>query len=106
MRLKEKQLEVVMNISVRLFTTLREISGKRNVVVSFEKGPVTLMSVLVRLAELFGREFKDYLFTEEGAVRGHLSILINGKGIGRLEGVEAELNEGDQVAIVPPVGGG
>jgi molybdopterin synthase sulfur carrier subunit len=95
-----------MNISVRLFTTLREISGKRKVVVSFEKGSATIMSVLVRLAELFGKEFKDYLFTEEGAVRGHLSILVNGKGIGRLEEFETKLNEGDQVAIVPPVGGG
>jgi molybdopterin synthase sulfur carrier subunit len=95
-----------MNITVRLFTTLREISGKRHVVMSFEKDSVTIMSVLVRLAELFGKDFKDYLFDEKGAVRGHLSILINGKGIGRLEAFKTELNEGDQVAIVPPVGGG
>ena len=95
-----------MNVTVRLFTTLREISGKRKVIMSFDSDSVTVMSVLRRLAQIFGKEFEEYLFDEEGTVRGHLSILINGKGVGRFEELETELNEGDQVAIVPPVGGG
>jgi len=39
-------------------------------------------------------------------VREHLQLLVNGKSVSLSEELETRLREGDEVAIVPPVGGG
>ncbi len=97
-----------MQISVRFFTVLREITGKREEVLQFSSGEkVTVRLVLIKLAQRYGRDFCDYVFTAAtGEVRGFLQFLVNGKSVAALEGFETHLADGDVLAIVPPVGGG
>jgi molybdopterin synthase sulfur carrier subunit len=100
----ERELHV--RISVRFFTVLRELAGKGEDVLAFGAGKVTVNSVLQALAARHGTEFKDYLFNEQGKVREPLQLLVDGKAIMRLEGLETELKDGSQLAIIPPVSGG
>ena len=72
----------------------------------FDLGIVTVKDVLEDLAKRYGEEFKDYLYNEEREVREHLQLLVNGKNVSLLEELKTQLKEGDQVAVVPPVGGG
>lgn len=90
---------------MKFFTTLREITGKKQdqIVLSRAK---TLQSLLKQLSRKYGDEFNDYLYDELGNVRGHLHLLVNGQSITALRGLRTQLKEGDQVAILPPVGGG
>jgi molybdopterin synthase sulfur carrier subunit len=62
--------------------------------------------VFEELVKKYGKEFKDYLYNEKGRVQDHLQLLVNGKSVSLLEELDTQLREGDQVAIVPPVGGG
>jgi molybdopterin synthase sulfur carrier subunit len=97
-----------MRISVRFFTVLREITGKKEEALEIpdeEKG--TIATVLKSLASRYGEPFFDYVFEPKtGAVKGFLQFFINGQSSDAMQGLETKLEEGDVLAIVPPVGGG
>jgi len=96
---------LTFKVTARFFTTLREITGKKEELVEFSK-IATINSLLKQLSRKYGKDFDDYMFDELGDVRGHLQILVNGKSITAMGGLKTKLKEGDQVAILPPVGGG
>jgi molybdopterin synthase sulfur carrier subunit len=94
-----------LKITVKFFTTLREIVGKKEEQIEFSR-PITVEALLKQLSKSYGKEFVDYVFDELGNVRGHLQFLVNGKSITTMQGFKTKLNNGDQIAILPPVGGG
>jgi molybdopterin synthase sulfur carrier subunit len=95
-----------VQISVRLFTTLRELAGRGEETLEFSAKSVTVKEVLKALAEKHGRAFKEYLYDDKDKVREHLQILVNGKSASLMKDLETRLEEKDVVAVVPPVGGG
>ena len=94
-----------MKIGVKYFTSLREITGKKEEEVEFS-GIITVKELLALLSEIYGRPFLDYLFDKKGNVQTYIQILINGRGIEASQGLETKLKDGNVVAIFPPVGGG
>jgi len=96
---------LTFKVTVRFFTTLREITGKKEEQIEFSKA-TTVGALLKQLPKKHGKEFNDYVCDELGSVRGHLHFLVNGQSITALHGLRTKLKEGDQVAILPPVGGG
>lgn len=96
---------MTFKVTVKFFTTLREITGKKEEQIEFSKA-ATVESLLKSLSQKYGKEFDDYVYDELGSVHGHLSILVNGQSITGLRGFSTRLNEDDTIAILPPVGGG
>jgi molybdopterin synthase sulfur carrier subunit len=94
-----------VKVVVRFFTTLREITGKKEEPIELPAS-ASVNAVLRKLSESYGADFNDYVFDELGDVRGHLEILVNGRSVSTLSGLRTQLKDGDQVAILPPVGGG
>lgn len=90
---------------MRFFTTLREITGKKEESVEFSK-PANVESLLKQLSKKYGKDFDDYVFDELGNVRGHLQFLLNGQSVTTLKGLKTRLKDGDKLAVLPPVGGG
>jgi len=97
-----------LQVSVRFFTNLREITGKREETMEFpNRKKVTLNTVLERLKEQYGRSFVEYVYDRKsGEVKGFLQFLINGRSVSTDNGLDTELVDGDVLAIIPPVGGG
>ena len=97
-----------MRVSVRFFTSLREITGKKEETLEFPKGEtVTLKKVLERLSERFGKDFVDYVYDRKtGEVKGFLQFLVNGRSAATENALDTKLCDGDVLAIIPPVGGG
>jgi len=96
---------LTFKVTARFFTTLREITGRKEEHIEFSK-TATVNSLLKQLSRKYGKEFDDYMFDELGEVRGHLQILVNGQSVTTMHGLKTRLKEDDQVAILPPVGGG
>jgi MoaD family protein len=94
-----------MRVTVKFFTALREIVGKREEELEFSRG-TTVKELLKHLSESYGQPFKEYIYSEKGRAKSHLQFLINGKSIATLKGFETKLKDGDKIAIIPPIGGG
>jgi len=100
-----KSKKASIRVKVKFFTTLREIVGKKEEQIELSRC-VTVDTLLRQLTKRYGKEFEDYVYDELGNVRGHLQFLINGTSITALQGFKTKLREGNQLAILPPVGGG
>ena len=94
-----------MNIKIRFFTSLREITGKKVDEIQSQNA-ITVEELLTLLSEKYDENFTEYVYTKRGTVQDFLSFLVNGKNINVLQGFDTELKQGDTVAILPPVGGG
>jgi molybdopterin synthase sulfur carrier subunit len=94
-----------MQVEVRFFTVLREITGKKKEEIQLQS-TITVEELLIELSTKYGKKFREYLYNEKGKVHDYLSILVNGKSTNALQGLDTELKEGYIIAILPPVGGG
>lgn len=95
----------MLKVKVRAFARLRELLRGREIEVELSDGS-TLTDLLSALVETYGKELKEYLFSESGDLREHFVIYINGVGVNEAGGVNRALREGDVVAILPPISGG
>lgn len=93
---------------MRFFASLRELVGKKVEYIEFQGGEeATVEKVLKRLSEIYGKDFVEYVFDREtGEIQSYLLLLVNGRSITVLDGLETRLIDGDVLAILPPVGGG
>lgn len=67
----------------------------------------TLRELLDILVDRYGEDFRKIIYREESKeLRRGMRILINGRDIGVLGGLDAGLEEGDQVSFLPPLSGG
>lgn len=94
-----------MLVTVRFFTTLWEITKQRKQEVEMQDTS-TLADLLTILSDKYGRRFKDYIYDETGQANPYLQFIINGKTISKSEHLTTRLKDRDEIAIIPPVGGG
>ncbi|TRO46910.1 MoaD family protein [Candidatus Bathyarchaeota archaeon] len=62
--------------------------------------------LLREVAARYGEGLREYLFTDEGGLHSHVVVILNGRGVGVLDGLDTPLTDGDRVAILPSIGGG
>mgnify|MGYP001057388432 CR=1 FL=1 len=92
-----------MKINIRVFGDLVSTLGRRQTV-ELDEG-ATILSLTNRLAEKAGLKRQDYLGNHK--VNGdELAVLVNGRNIRLLNGLETILHEGDEVVFLPPAAGG
>jgi molybdopterin synthase sulfur carrier subunit len=97
-----------LKVSVRFFTSLRELTGKKEETLEFSDDKTVMVdNVLKILSQRHGKCFVEYVYdAKTSEVRGFLQFLINGQSASTIEGLQTELKDGDVLAILPPVGGG
>jgi molybdopterin synthase sulfur carrier subunit len=93
---------------VRFFASLRELVGKKAESLEFQDSEeATVEKVLRRLSEIYGKDFVEYVFDRKtGEIQSYLLLLVNGRSITTVDGLETRFLDGDVLAILPPVGGG
>ena len=91
-----------MAVSVRIPTPLRKHTDGNEVVdVSGE----TAGEVLQNLAETYP-DLREKIFTEEGDIRRFVNVFANDRDIRFQDGTETQIQDGDEVSIVPAIAGG
>lgn len=100
---KARFREFELRMKVRLFASLRERIGQKELEISI-KDAISVQKLIELLVERFP-EVKDLLIQDD-KFESFYHILINGKNMLRLEGTNTVLAEDDIIAILPPIGGG
>jgi len=96
---------MAVNVDVKLIGAFRVFSGKDSVVLKLEK-PVVGEAV-EKIAEFLPSESKRMLIDPElDDPRPNALILVNGKEISVLEGLETKVKEGDRIILIPISHGG
>jgi molybdopterin synthase sulfur carrier subunit len=93
-----------VTVDVKLFATLRLAVGRGSVTIESE-GPVTVGALLRSVGEALGEDLSPQLLNEDGSLQVGTMILVGGRNIHHINGLES-LVSGGEVAIFPPAGGG
>ncbi|MBS7622292.1 MoaD family protein [Candidatus Bathyarchaeota archaeon] len=95
-----------MKVKARYFAAVREIVGKSEEDFDLPDG-TTVHSLLNILSSKYGEPLRSYIFPRRaGELSPNLNLLLDGKNVAMMDGVETILYEGCVFAIIPPVGGG
>jgi molybdopterin synthase sulfur carrier subunit len=93
-----------MTITVKFFASFREVTGVKEIELPTAKNVKVLINTLV---EKFGPKLTEKLYEPDTSrLRDWVNVLVNGRNVKVLEGLDTALNDNDVVAIFPPVGGG
>jgi len=87
----------------KLFADLAEIAGGKEVDVETEPGETVGDALAALVAAHPGLEERIY---DDGELREHINVLRNGTNVRADEGLDTELDAGDELALFPPVSGG
>lgn len=95
-------------ITIKIYTilTLKQILGQREFEVSIQEGS-TVKSLLAWMIERWGDKLSPHLFQPgSDRVLPHIRLLLNGRDIQFLNGVDTVLHDGDEFSILPILTGG
>jgi len=93
-----------MKVKVRAFATLRDLIGDQ-LVLELPEGS-TVGSLLDELVRQLGKGLEEAILDERGKPAKFVKIMVNGRDIDFLSGLDTVLRDGDEVSLFPPVGGG
>ncbi|MFX0171386.1 MAG: MoaD/ThiS family protein [Candidatus Hodarchaeota archaeon] len=92
-----------MGIVITFYGPLQRWVGKKQ----FHACGSTVKEVFQNIENQIGKSLIAYLTNQDtGRVKSHFHVLLNGKDIESLDGLEEKVNDGDTITCVPPVGGG
>ncbi|NPE28163.1 MoaD/ThiS family protein [Methanococcoides sp. SA1] len=94
----------MVGVKIKLFANLREIAGVSEIELKGENIQEILDILLNDHPQVQDLIYDDVNGKKE--IRAYINILVNGNNIQHLEGPDTVLNEGDEIAIFPPVSGG
>jgi MoaD family protein len=95
----------LIRVEVSYFSNVRALTGESGSTLELEDGS-SVRDLLIDVAVRYGDELREYLFTEDSMLHSHVVVILNGRGVGVLEGLDTTLDTGDRVAILPSIGGG
>jgi len=92
-----------MKIQVKAFATFREVMDSQ-IDMDLPKD-ATVRTLLTELTGKYER-LGELIFAAPGMLRDFVNILKNGRNVHYLAGLDTLLDEGDIIALFPPVAGG
>ncbi|UCE13985.1 MAG: MoaD family protein [Candidatus Heimdallarchaeota archaeon] len=92
-----------MTVTVNFFGPLAQWAGRKTV----SAQGTTVREVLVALETHLGKPVLNHLINQDtGKIKSHYHLLLNGRDIESLKGLNEPVKNGDVITCVPPVGGG
>ena len=91
-----------MAVTVRIPTPLRKLTSDQPEV---EADGATIESIIEDLESNYAG-IKERICDEGGNVRRFVNIYLNDEDIRFLDGISTEVNDGDEVSIIPAIAGG
>jgi molybdopterin synthase sulfur carrier subunit len=92
-----------MRIKLNLLKPFSDAVGKKQLSVEFNRK--TLGELLLYLVEKYPK-MGDELLNDNNEITDYVSVFINDKPLSVLDGIETNLNDGDELLIFVPISGG
>jgi len=93
---------------IRAYATLRDLLGTSKLDLPLDASAgaaITAGQVLQRLAAEYPA-LAGKLWADDGHLTGYVTVLLNGRSIEYLRGLDTPLADDDTLSLFPPVGGG
>lgn len=91
-------------MKIRLYATLRDLVGTRQMDMQADDFKNVEM-VLHHLVQQFP-QLHELIWQPDGSLAGYVAVILNGRDIRHLNGIETSVSDEDTLDIFPPVGGG
>jgi len=88
----------------KLFADLAERAGDRRV--SVDVGPGSTVGDALDALLAAHPALRERVLDDDGDVRDHINVLVNGQNVWTGDGLATELDADDELALFPPVSGG
>ena len=97
---------MIIRVEVRLLGIFQRLSGKKRLQLELEE-PITVSKVVMKLTEMFSSDFERVLVESQlYDPRPNALILVGGKEISVLQGLETEIKDAEEIVLIPIVHGG
>lgn len=93
-------------VNLKLLGTFQQLSGKKKLQIELEE-PATVKKLIALLSGMFSSDFKQVLVDSQlNDPRSKALILVEGKEISVLNGLETTVKDNDEIILIPIVHGG
>ena len=93
-----------MKVVVKFLATIRMITGESSIELLCTTHD-NASTVMQRLIEKYGKKLEQAIMDGINLKPG-IKIIINGRDIDYLNGLDTQLKHGDVIVIIPPIAGG
>jgi molybdopterin synthase sulfur carrier subunit len=94
-----------MKFKIKVFATIREITKTKEIELESDN-KITVYDAIKLMTKRYGEKLANYLLENDGKPKPVFLLMVNGKSIKELEGLETPLKDGDVLAVLPPAVGG
>lgn len=95
-----------MRVKIYTILTLKEVIGQRELEISLKEGK-TVKDLVDWMVETWGEKLSVHLFQPgTDQLLPHIRLMVNGRDIKFLNGMETAFQDGDEFLMLPLVAGG
>jgi molybdopterin synthase sulfur carrier subunit len=94
-----------MGLTIKFIGALRKISGKTQLTIEYQQD-MSVKELVTKLSQKMPELEKTFRDDSLNDSRSNAIILVNGREISVLNGLETNLSNGDEIVFVPVVHGG
>ncbi len=95
-----------MRVKVKFFTLFRLEYGLSELNLELPEEDITIKDLLKIIDIKTGKNISKKLFTDDKKVKTSAIVLVNGKNIFHIRGLDTNIRDGDVISLFPPGGGG
>jgi sulfur-carrier protein len=89
---------------LKLYSTLRDAVGAKEVVIPFQN--IITVRDMIRVIGTVNPALGAKIVNEDGELTGLVHILVHGRNIMWLQGLDTVVSDKDEVIMIPPTAGG
>jgi sulfur-carrier protein len=89
---------------LKLYSTLRDAVGAKELVIPFQN--ITTVRDMIRVIGTINPTLGAKIVNEDGELSGLVHILVHGRNIMWLQGLDTVVSDKDEIVLIPPTAGG
>jgi MoaD family protein len=92
----------MIEVRILFLSFIEDLIGKKEEIIRLEENS-TLNDLLNKVKEVLDREFTKLIFSSSGDLKKYILIGLNGQSV---KDFAIQLNQGDELSILPAIAGG